>query len=169
MNKKNMKRTVAVACATILCAGACLAHPGGHGPGGPGRPGWHRPSPPSRCARYRHHAPYRHHGGAWGRGGRNFWPGFVGGVIGGAVARTIVEPAPVFVTTPPVVTTPTVVTRPVVVQQPVIQQTAVVASPVTQVQNVWVEGCYVDQVQANGAVIRVWQPGHYEQRTVVVQ
>jgi hypothetical protein len=24
-------------------------------------------------------------------------------------------------------------------------------------------------VQANGTVIRVWQPGHYEQRTVQVQ
>jgi hypothetical protein len=28
---------------------------------------------------------------------------------------------------------------------------------------------HVDQVQANGTVIRVWQPGHYEQRTVQVQ
>ena len=45
----------------------------------------------------------------------------------------------------------------------------VVSAPVTQVQNVWVEGRYVDQVQANGSVIRVWSPGHYEQRTVVVQ
>ena len=26
-----------------------------------------------------------HHGGHWGRGGRNFWPGFVGGVVGGAI------------------------------------------------------------------------------------
>ena len=50
-----------------------------------------------------------------------------------------------------------------VVQQPVVQQ------PVTQVQNVWVDGRYIDQVQANGTVVRVWQPGHYEQRTVVVQ
>jgi hypothetical protein len=56
------------------------------------------------------------------------------------------------------VTTPTVVTTP-----------AVVTTPVTTVQNVWVEGRYVDQVLSNGTVVRVWQPGHYEQRTVVVQ
>ena len=53
--------------------------------------------------------------------------------------------------------------RPAVVQQPVVVQ------PVTQVQNVWVEGRYIDQVQPNGTVVRVWQPGHYEQRTIVVQ
>ncbi len=163
----NKKHTVAVAVATILCAGVCMARPGGPGGPGPGpggRPapgmrggpggGGHRPPP----------APRHHHGDSfWGRGGRNFWPGFVGGFVGGAVASAIVEPAPVVVTTPAVVATPTVVTQPVVVQQPV------VVAPVTQVQNVWVEGRYVDQVQANGAVIRVWQPGHYEQRTITVQ
>ena len=66
-----------------------------------------------------------------------------------------------------------VVPQPVVVSQPVITTPVVtqpvVSAPVTQVQNVWVEGRYVDQVQANGSVIRVWSPGHYEQRTVVVQ
>ena len=114
-----------------------------------------------------HHAPppMHHHHSGWGRGGSHFWPGFVGSVIGGAIATTMVREAPVVVTTPvvttPVVTTP-VVTTPVVTQP-------VVAAPVTQVQNVWVEGRYVDQVQANGTVVRVWQPGHYEQRTVVVQ
>jgi len=146
------KRAVVFAVAATLCAGVCLARPGGPGPGGPG-PGGPGPGPAP------HHRP---HDGFWGRGGRNFWPGFIGGVIGGAVAsRTVVEPAPVVVTTPTVVTTP-------VVTQPVVVQSAVV-TPVTQVQNVWVEGRYVDQIQANGSVIRVWQPGHYEQRTVVVQ
>ena len=71
------------------------------------------------------------------------------------------------VTTPTVVAAPTVVTTPVVTP-PVVTQT-VVAQPVQTVQNVWVEGRYIDQVQANGTVIRVWQPGHYEQRTVIVQ
>ena len=33
-----------------------------------------------------HHVPrHYHHGGFWGRGGRNFWPGFIGGVVGGVV------------------------------------------------------------------------------------
>ena len=56
--------------------------------------------------------------------------------------------------------TPTVVTQPVVVQQPVVTQPVVVQQP----QQVWVEGRYVDQVQANGSTVRVWQPGHYEVR-----
>ena len=112
-----------------------------------------------------HHG-YHHHGG-WGRGGAHFWPGFVGGVIGGAVVEAIVgpRPAPVVVAAPAVVTTP-VVTQPVVVQQPVVTQ-PVIAQPVVQqsapqTQNVWVEGRYVDQQQSNGSVVRVWQPGHYE-------
>ena len=117
--------------------------------------GWH--------GGYHHH---HYHGGYWGHGGRYFWPGFVGGLIGGAISSTVVA-SPTVVATPTVVTTP-VVTQPVVVQQPVVTQT-VVAQPVTQVQNVWVEGRYVDQVQSNGTVIRTWQPGHYEQQTVVVQ
>ena len=30
-------------------------------------------------------------------------------------------------------------------------------------------GRYVDQVQADGSTVRIWQPGHYEQQTVTVQ
>lgn len=100
-----------------------------------------------------HGGGYRHCGG-WGRGGRNFWPGFVGGVVGSIVHNAITTPA---------------VTETVVVQQPVVVPQPVVVQPTTQVQSVWVEGRYVDQVQANGSVIKVWQPGHYEQRTVIVQ
>jgi hypothetical protein len=44
----------------------------------------------------------------------------------------------------------------------------VTPQPVATVQSVWVEGRYVDQVQPNGTLLRVWQPGHYEQRTLVV-
>ena len=108
------------------------------------------------------HGGYHHHGGYWGRSGCHFWPGFVGGVVGGVVGTTwarpyytdtvIVEPATTIVTTPTIVQQPVVVQQRVAVQQPVVQQT----------QNVWVEGRYVDQVQANGSVVRVWQPGHYE-------
>ena len=64
---------------------------------------------------------------------------------------TIVTPAPTVVVQQPVVTTP------------------VVAAPVQQVQSVWVEGRYVDTVQPNGTVLRTWQPGHYEQRTIQIQ
>ena len=120
---------------------------------------------------YHHH--YHHSG--WGRGGRGFWPGFVVGVVGGAIVSSFVDSRPVVVTQPAVVTQPVVVQQPVVTQpvvvqqQPVVvqQQPVVVQQPVQQVQQVWVEGRYVDQVQANGSTVRIWQPGHYEQRTVV--
>lgn len=67
----------------------------------------------------------------------NFWPGFVGGIIGSAC-----------VTPPPIIQT---VPAPVIVPAPVLTR-------------VWIEGRYVDTVQPNGIIIRVWQPGHYEYR-----
>ena len=150
MNRK-MTGKVAVACAVcVAICGTALAGPrGGHHHGGPGPGPRFHPAPHFRPAPMHHH---RHHG-AWGRGGRYFWPGFVGGVVGGVLYDAVVAPSPVVVTTPTVVTTTPVVA----------------AAPVQTVQNVWVEGRYVDQVQASGAVVRVWQPGHYEQRTVIVQ
>lgn len=146
-----MKKVLtAVAVATMALGVFAWPYHRGFGPG----PRWY-------------HGPHHHyHGGFWGPGGRNFWPGFIGGVVGGVVYDSVVRPYPyretvVVQPAATVVTTPAVVTQPVVVQQPVVQQ------PVTTVQNVWVEGRYVDQVQANGSTVRVWQPGHYEQRTVV--
>ncbi len=153
MNKKTL---LVVAVATVLGAGTCFARPG---PGG-GRPGGHRP-PPARHHGGGHHGGGHHHRGGsfWGRGGRNFLPGFIGGVVGGALIgnrTTYVNTSPVVVTPAPVVVSP----APVVVPAP---------TPVYTTQNVWVEGRYIDQVQPNGTVIRVWQPGHYEQRQVIVQ
>ena len=140
-----------LAVASVVCAGTCLARP--HG--GPGR------------GHYHHH----HHGG-WGRGGRNFWPGFVGGIVGGALYDAVVSPAPVVAPAPVVVTPAPVVVNPApVVVNPapvVVNQPAVVTPPpvvvAPQPTTVWVEGRYVEQVQADGSVVRVWQPGHYEQR-----
>lgn len=155
----NMNKTIkiaAVCVAAALCAGTTFAR-GHRGPArGHGRAVRHH-----HVSRPVHH---RHcHGSAWGRGGRNFWPGFVGGIVGGVIAdRVISAPVTTVVTTPAVVTAPTVVTTPVVTAP-------VVATPVYTTQNVWVEGRYVDQVQANGTMVRVWQPGHYEQRQVLVQ
>lgn len=157
MNKAMKMMTVLGA---VLCAGVCMARPHGGPHGGPGR----GHGPVMRVGGFGHRPPPVHHHhhshSVWGRGGRNFWPGFVGGVVGGLVYDTF-TPSPVVVTTPTVVTTP-VVTTPVVT-------TPIVTTPVYTTQSVWVEGRYVDQVQANGTVIRVWQPGHYEQRQVVVQ
>lgn len=149
---------------TMMLAGVAVAGPYGCG-------GW---SPCRPCPR-----PYYGCGGCdwWGRGGRNFWPGFIGGVVGGVVASAVARPAyttsayvaPTVVQQRVIVQQPVVVPQPVVVQQPVVTQPVVVQSaPVTTVRDVWVEGRYVDRVQANGAVARVWQPGHFEQMTVVV-
>ena len=149
----NKKLIIMLGVATVMVGGA-FAYP---------HHGWH--GGPRHCWGPRpHYYHHHHHGGYWGPGGRYFWPGFVGGVIGGAVASTIIDTSPtVVVQQPAVVTQPVVVQQPAVVQQPVVvQQPAPVV--VQQPQQVWVEGRYVDQVQANGSTVRIWQPGHYEVR-----
>jgi len=152
MNNKT-KMTMVMAAAAVMCMGTCFARGHHGGPrGGYGPRVSHGPS---------HH--HHHHYSTWGRGGRNFWPGFVGGFVGGMVSEAIVRPAPVVVSPAPVV-----VQQPVVVSQPVVAA-PVVATPVYTTQSVWVEGRYIDQVQSNGTILRVWQPGHYEQRQVLVQ
>ena len=63
MNKKLIIAVTAVLAATAVIAGPHDRHRPGYGP---------RPAP-------MHH----HHGGYhFGHAGRNFWPGFVGGVVG---------------------------------------------------------------------------------------
>ncbi len=116
------------------------------------------------------HEPRHEKKSSWGKGGENFWPGFIGGAVAGLAASLVDEPTKVVVETPVVqqqvvVQQPVSVVQPVVVQQPV----TVVQQPVYQTQNVWVEGRYVDTVQANGTILRTWQPGHYETRTVQIQ
>ena len=100
--------------------------------------------------------PAHHHHGHHHSGG--FAAGVIGGALVGGLLYDALRPGPVVAAPAPVVVQP----APVVVQQPVVVQ------PVYQMQNVWVEGRYVDRVQPNGAVLRVWQPGHYEQRQVRV-
>ena len=142
---KKMRYVITALC-VCMCAGVCMARPGGRH--------FHAP----RHHHHHHHHSHRHAG----------WvaAGVVGGaIIGTAIANTI-TPRPVVVASP----SPVVVAQPapVVVTQPA-PVVVTPSAPVYQTQNVWVEGRYVDQVQANGTVIRVWQPGHYEQRTVQVQ
>ncbi len=77
----------------------------------------------------------------------------------------VVAPQPVYVQQPTVIQQPVVVQQqPVVVQQPVVQT----GHYETRVQNVWVEGRYIDQQTPNGAIVRTWQPGHYEQQSTQV-
>ena len=145
-----MKKTIALAVA-LAAASTLFARPG---PGGvrPGHGGF-RPVPVPVGYHHHHH---HHNGGA-------IAAGVVGGaILGGLVASAVATPTTTVVTPAPVVVQP----APVVVQPaPVV----VAPQPVYQTQNVWVEGRYVDTVQPNGAVIRTWQPGHYEQRTVQIQ
>ncbi len=136
-----MKKLVCLV-AIISLACAAIARP--HGGMPPPRHGGHH---------------LRHHGG--------IAAGIIGGAIVGGLLYDALRPAPVVVSQPTVVVPqPVVVQPPVVVQQPVIVQQP--AQPVYQVQNVWVAGRYVDQVQSNGTVVRVWQPGHYEQQKVLI-
>ena len=107
----------------------------------------------------RHH-PHHHHGAAVGAG-------ILGaGILGAAIIEAATRPDTVVVQQPVVAApAPVIVPQPTVVAAPTVVTTGHYE---TRVQNVWVEGRYVDQVAANGAVIRTWQPGHYEQQTTQV-
>ena len=137
--KDKMNKKLILTFGAILAAGTLMARPGfgghrggfGHhgGFGGPRPMMHHRPAPMP------HH--YHHHSG-WGHGGRHFWPGFVGGVVGGVLTDAIIGPR--------VITTP-VVAAPVVT-------TPVVTTPVYTTQQVWVPGTYVDQINDSPLVDR---------------
>ena len=148
----NMKRITVLACACIAAL-AVFARPG------PGPRGGFRPPPP----RHHHH---HHHGAAVGAG--ILGAGILGAAIIDAATRpdTVIVQQPTVVAPAPVVTpAPVVVTQPAVVAAPTVVSTGHYE---TRVQNVWVEGRYIDQMTANGTAIRTWQPGHYEQQTTQV-
>lgn len=112
-------------------------------------------------ARPPHHHHHHHHHRS--NVGLAIGAGILGaGLLANAISRptTTVVQQPVVVAPAPVVTP-----APVVVQQPVAVQTGHYE---TRVENVWVEGRYVDQVTPQGTTVRVWQPGHYEQRQTQV-
>lgn len=144
--KKICVLTLALATSFALCA-----RPGpGRGFGGP-----HRPPPMHHGGHHHHH--HHHHGGY----------AIGAGILGaGLVASAIYDathPRPVIVESAPVVVTPAV--------QPVVVTPAPVVTTghyETQVQNVWVEGRYIDQTTPQGTIVRVWQPGHYEQQSTQV-
>ena len=141
-----MKRTFVIFIAGTM---AMCAFAAPHGRGGP-----HRHAPPPR-----HHHHHHHHSKAHAIGAGVLGAGLIASTIYNATRpSTVVVTQPAVVTPAPVVVAP----APVVVQQPV-----ATGHYETRVQNVWVEGRYVDQV-VNGVVQRVWQPGHYEQQQTQV-
>ncbi len=82
----NNKKLILLATAVILATGTCFARPAHGGRPAPRRVPHHqiaRPAPPPRPMPRPHHGGGRHHNDSfWGRGGRNFWPGFIGGLVG---------------------------------------------------------------------------------------
>ncbi len=162
-----MKKLLIALAIAAVAAGAFARPHGGPGFGG------HRPhgfGGPARRMHVPHHSYYGHHHhrhSGWGRGGGAFWGGVVGGVIGGALVDAYVGPR--YTSSTVVVQQPVVTQTPVVVNStPVVVNPApvVINAPATTTTQVWVEGRYVDQVQANGTIVRIWQPGHYETRMV---
>ena len=151
-----MRKTVLMVMMSVIFANIMMAAP--HKPKHAPRP--HTPPPRHHVPHHppKHHAPKHHDHHHHKSGGAAVAAGIIGGAIVGAAIAESLKPDPVVVTPAPVV-----VPQPVVVQQPV-----VVAQPVTQVQNVWVEGRYVHRRDAHGRMVRVWEPGHYEQRTVAI-
>ena len=148
--------TLALATSLALCA-----RPGpGRGPGGPGRGGFGGPRGPAPMHHGGHHHHHHHHH-------RGTGVAIGAGILGaGLVASAIYDathPRTVVVESAPVVVTPAV--------QPVVVTPAPVVTTghyETQVQNVWVEGRYIDQTTPQGTIVRVWQPGHYEQQSTQV-
>ncbi len=110
----------------------------------------------------RFHAPLHRHVSYYNRGGSGFWTGFAGGVVGGIIGGTLTDAV---VGPSVVVTSPTIVTAPTIVAAPAV----VVSEPVYTARQVWVPGCYVDELLPDGSTIRIFRPGHYETRTVQIQ
>ena len=83
-----MKRLILIiAAAAAICAYAAPRGPSHHFAPRPAprhmpapRPAVHHPAPAPRPVVHHHHT-----SSFWGRGGSNFWPGFVGGVIGSSL------------------------------------------------------------------------------------
>jgi hypothetical protein len=157
------KKTIIAIAISMFCL-AAFARPHGGPHGGFGGRGYHhvgfRPAPvmhhrPVMPAYHHHHYGRSYYGYGSGRG---LWPGFAGGVVGGLVASAF-APSPVVVTSPTVVST-----TPVVSTSPVVSTTSIVATPTYATQQVWVPGRYIDQIQPNGVVVRVWVSGHWEYR-----
>ena len=96
----------------VLAATTCTAAPYYHHHAPHRVPIVHR-GPPPRPAPMPHH---RHHNDSWwGKGGRNFWPGFTGGLVGSLLTPTIVQPPspPPVVLMNPVWVPPVYGTRPI--------------------------------------------------------
>ena len=149
----NIKRFFVLTMA-LAAAFALSARPG---PGGP-RGGFH--GGPRGPVPMHHGGPHHHHH----RGaGLAVGAGILGAGLVASAIYDATHPRPVVVESAPVVVTPAV--------QPVVVTPAPVVTTghyETRVQNVWVEGRYIDQATPQGTIVLTWQPGHYEQQSTQV-
>lgn len=147
---------MALAATFALCA---RPGPGGGPRGGGPRGGFGGGAPMRHSPAPVHHGHHHHHVGR----GLAVGAGVLGaGLLAGAIVDAA-RPRPIVVERPPVVAPPP--------PAPVVVTPAPVVSAghyETRIQNVWVEGRYIDQVTPHGTVVRVWQPGHYEQQSTQV-
>ena len=118
---------------------------------------------------------HRYHSGSyWYGDGDYFWPEVIGGVVGGALYEGVACPVETVV----VEENPTVITQPKIIQQTVVVEQSVVSEAQTVVgQTVpevavgppkrpeWMNGRYVDEILADGTIVRVWESGHYQTLT----
>ena len=128
------------------------------GPGGGPRGGFGGPRPMHHAPRPMPHHHHHHH-----RTGVAIGAGILGAGLVASAIYDATHPRPVIVESAPVVVTPAV--------QPVVVTPAPVVTTghyETRVQNVWVEGRYIDQATPQGTIVRTWQPGHYEQQSTQV-
>ena len=130
MNRKMLAIGMTIGlCLSALSHPGPMPHPGPHrGPAPRPVPQIHR-GPAPRPAPMPHHP--HHHSSAWGRGGSNFWPGFVGGFVG----STLVRPSVVVIPPPP-------------------------PPPGPYARQMWIEGHYEIQI-VNGIYTQVWIPGRW--------
>ena len=150
----NIKRFFVLTMA-LAAAFALSARPG---PGGGPRGGFGGPRPMHHAPRPMPHHHHHHH-----RTGVAIGAGILGAGLVASAIYDATHPRPVIVESAPVVVTPAV--------QPVVVTPAPVVTTghyETRVQNVWVEGRYIDQATPQGTIVRVWQPGHYEQQSTQV-
>lgn len=131
-----MKNVIAVGIILLTMTAFCRPHHKPHGHRPAPRHYIHRPHVHRSSHIHRHH--HSHH----------YVGPFLGALTGTIVGNILTSPTTTTVVQQPVtvVSTPAVVTPTVVIEQP---------------QRIWVPGQYIQQVQSNGTIIKVWQPGHW--------
>ena len=138
-----MNNNIKKICVLTLALATSLALCARPGPGRGGFGGPRGPAPMHHGGHHHHH--HHHHSTGFAVGA---------GILGAGLVASAIYDA----------THP----RPVIVESAPVAPVVTTGHYETQIQNVWVEGRYIDQATPQGTIVRVWQPGHYEQQTTQV-